>query len=99
MRSYRHSLRTAPKSNPVLCCDYDDGVTDQPEDGNAAHQSASPSAGPSGSAGPDDEDNSGVKKKRKATGEGKRKKKDEEFEEERDRLTKQIGKCPYALAQ
>ncbi|WVQ98640.1 hypothetical protein IAU59_005770 [Kwoniella sp. CBS 9459] len=87
VRSYRHLLRTAPKSNPTLCCDYDDGN---------AH-SAEPEKGTSSAAAEPEEEDGGGKKKRKASGEGKRKKKDEEFEEERDRLTKKIEELQAQL--
>ncbi|OCF39471.1 hypothetical protein I317_06745 [Kwoniella heveanensis CBS 569] len=87
VRSYKHLLRTSPKSNPVLCCDYDDGNS----------HSAEPEKGPSSATTGPEEDDGGGKKKRKASGEGKRKKKDEEFEEERDRLTKKIEELQAQL--
>ncbi|WWC61219.1 uncharacterized protein I303_103799 [Kwoniella dejecticola CBS 10117] len=93
VRSYRHLLRTSPKSDPVLCCDYDDGTGHGHDDGDKAEKgSSSKSPG----QGPDDDDGGG-KKKRKASGEGRRKKKDEEFEEERDRLTKKIEELQAQL--
>lgn len=77
----------------MLCCDYDDGASNQVEEGDSQNKS---SAGPLGAPANEEEETSGVangsKKKRKATGEGRRKKKEEEFDEERDRLTKQIRK-------
>ncbi|WWD15819.1 hypothetical protein CI109_100243 [Kwoniella shandongensis] len=91
VRSYRHLLRTAPKSNPVLCCDYEDGAPHQEDTDNArvSNNSASP---------PDQEDDDGSgKKKRKAAGEGKRKKKNEEFEDERLRLQKKIDELQAQL--
>ncbi|WVF72289.1 hypothetical protein IAT40_007102 [Kwoniella sp. CBS 6097] len=88
VRSYRHLLRTAPKSNPVLCCDYDDGNS---------HTAELEKGSGSTATGPEEEENGGGKKKRKASGEGKRKKKDEEFEEERDRLTKKIEELQAQL--
>ncbi|OWZ59311.1 hypothetical protein C356_01070 [Cryptococcus neoformans c45] len=99
VRSYRHLLRTSPKSNPVLCCDYDDGASNQVEEGDSQNKS---NAGPAGAPANEEEETSGIangsKKKRKATGEGRRKKKEEEFEEERDRLTKQIQELQARLA-
>ncbi|WVR05102.1 hypothetical protein IAU60_002114 [Kwoniella sp. DSM 27419] len=88
VRSYRHLLRTNPKSNPVLCCDYDDGNVQGLESEKGAGSS---------STGGNDEDDGGGKKKRKASGEGRRKKKDEEFEEERDRLTRKIEQLQAQL--
>lgn len=77
----------------MLCCDYDDGASNQVEEGDIQNKS---NAGPAGAPANEEEETSGIangsKKKRKTTGEGRRKKKEEEFEEERDRLTKQIRK-------
>ncbi|WRT67022.1 uncharacterized protein IL334_003988 [Kwoniella shivajii] len=92
VRSYRHLLRTSPKSNPVLCCDYDDGTGAHADEGERVSSSKSPGQGP-------EEEEPGAKKKRKASGDGKRKKKDEEFEEERDRLTKKIEELQAQLTQ
>ncbi|WWC69552.1 uncharacterized protein I206_103494 [Kwoniella pini CBS 10737] len=95
VRSYRHLLRTSPKSNPVLCCDYDDGAGNNHEDSDKA---AKGSTTKSPDQALDDDDGGSSKKKRKASGEGRRKKKDEEFEEERDRLTKKIEQLQAQLA-
>ncbi|WVW83215.1 hypothetical protein I302_105233 [Kwoniella bestiolae CBS 10118] len=100
VRSYRHLLRTSPKSNPVLCCDYDEGTggSHHEEAEKAEKGSASKSPAQEKNQGPEDDDGGG-KKKRKAGGEGRRKKKDEEFEEERDRLTKKIEELQAQLTQ
>ncbi|WVQ70202.1 uncharacterized protein L199_008427 [Kwoniella botswanensis] len=99
VRSYRHLLRTSPKSNPVLCCDYDEGTGSHHEEGHKGEKgTSSQSPARNQNQGPEDDDGGG-KKKRKAAGEGKRKKKDEEFEEERDRLTKQIEELQAQLKQ
>ncbi|WWC85393.1 uncharacterized protein L201_000256 [Kwoniella dendrophila CBS 6074] len=96
VRSYRHLLRTSPKSNPVLCCDYDDGGSHHHDEGDKGEK-GSTSKSPAQET--HEEETAGGKKKRKANGEGKRKKKDEEFEEERDRLTKKIEELQAQLTQ
>lgn len=52
MRSYRHLLRTAPSTNPVLSCEYDDSMDRDHNDGDTSPK----------------EDDDGKKKKRKASG-------------------------------
>lgn len=76
VRSYNHILKTSPRNNPVLTCDYDDS-----EDQELAL--AASEAG--------EEEDGAKKKKRKATGEG-RKKKIADEETEAERLRKKIGK-------
>ncbi|WVO12766.1 hypothetical protein L204_100374 [Cryptococcus depauperatus] len=114
IRSYRHVLRTSAKSNPVLCCDYDDSVhlangsetaeeQARRHDSNAYKERQKKSVSPSAADGNDDDkearDNIGNgKKKRKAIGEGRRKRKEDDFEKERDRLTKKIEELQIMLA-
>ncbi|BEI93175.1 uncharacterized protein CcaverHIS019_0508030 [Cutaneotrichosporon cavernicola] len=61
VRSYRHLLRTAPSTNPVLSCEYDDSMDKDHHDGDTS---------------PKEDDDGGKKKKRKASG-GRRKADDE----------------------
>jgi len=77
VRSYRHLLRTAPGTQPVLSCEYDD-ATERENGGDPEHTS------------PVDEDEEGKKKRRKTSG-SRAKKRDEENDVERDKLTKRIG--------
>ncbi|ODN84683.1 hypothetical protein L202_00579 [Cryptococcus amylolentus CBS 6039] len=106
IRSYRHLLKTSPRSNPILCCDYDDGAPAQSteHDTNKSLNQSTGQAAPTTSFdnNADDEGtqgNGGSKKKRKASGEGKRKKKEDEFQEEKDRLNKKIQELQSQLSK
>ncbi|KAK4687222.1 hypothetical protein P7C73_g2894, partial [Tremellales sp. Uapishka_1] len=90
VRSHKHLMRTAPRTNPVMNCDYDDGV--------AGEENRLGGAGSDGSV--EDDDVEVRKKKRKAPGEARRnKKKSSELDDERDRLAKRIEELEMALAK
>ncbi|WVQ71532.1 hypothetical protein IAR50_001071 [Cryptococcus sp. DSM 104548] len=104
IRSYRHILKTSPRSNPILCCDYDDGPPAQSaeeESGrNSSHSTGHAVPSTSFDSNADDEGTqagAGAKKKRKAAGEGRRKKKEDEFQEEKDRLNRKIAELQSQL--
>jgi len=82
VRSHKHLMRTAPKSNRVMTCDYDDGPgngEDGYRDGSLPFEEA------------DDETEAKKKKKRKASGDPKRKNKKDEEDDETEKLRKKIG--------
>ena len=62
VRSYRHLLRTAPKSDPVLSCEYEDGTKND-------------NAGSDGS--PEDYADANKKKRKISTDSGKKKEEDD----------------------
>ncbi|KAL7422208.1 hypothetical protein Q5752_002854 [Cryptotrichosporon argae] len=83
VRSHKHTLRTAPASEPVLACEYDDG-----DAAGGAHSPHSADA---------DADDDGKKKKRKAT--GGRRKKDDDDNDERERLARRVEELEQMLAR
>lgn len=76
-------MRTAPNSNPVLTCEYDDGP------GNGAEVNYRDVSLVS-DEGNDDADGSKTKK-RKASGDPKKKNRKDEEDDETERLRKKIG--------
>lgn len=83
VRSHKHLMRTAPKTNPILSCDYDDG------NGPGPVERTSVPASPGSPIVVDDGET--ARKKRKSTGgENKRKK-----ESEAERLKRRIGASLY----
>ncbi|RXK38329.1 hypothetical protein M231_04371 [Tremella mesenterica] len=46
VRSYKHLLRTNPKTNPVLCCEYDDGPSAAPASTGSVERVGSTSHSP-----------------------------------------------------
>ncbi|ORY32255.1 hypothetical protein BCR39DRAFT_523592 [Naematelia encephala] len=92
VRSYKHLMRTAPRSNPVLTCEYDDGNPAGHE--GDEHQSVSEEMGDCDEEG----DVTRKKKKKSLTGEPKRKRKDVE-DSEAESLRKKIEELELQLAQ
>lgn len=78
-------MRTAPRTNPVLSCDYDDGAGTHPNETRTSHPVS-----------PEEEEAEVARKKRKnAAGEGSKRKK----ESEEEKLRKRIGELRAELVR
>ena len=81
-------MRTAPKSNPALSCEYDDspgnGADEVDRDASMASEDG------------DENPEGKKKKKRKTSGEPRRKNRKDEDDEETEMLRKKIGTSHYS---
>ena len=94
VRSYKHLLRTSPKSNPVLTCEYDDGVYETAVGsglpgqvdltGVRSHSHASPAVSEEDDEGRKRKRKSGISRPRDSAGIG----------DEREALMQRIGRSP-----